>query len=258
MKTFLQAFKRAIKSLGRVATRTADGASIPVPSPDHPFSMLPLDPSDVELVVDVGAFKGHYSYIALNRYPRANVIAYEPTSVSADIYESNLVGGGRAKLYRAAVSDHSAEGILYITSTGAPNSLHRQSAEHKRQNPHVLEEGEQSVKIVTLDETLPSDRVIDIMKIDVEGFELNALMGGKTALLRTRFLIIEISLARDNSTSDQAVFKIFSLLHELGFSLYSVIDLYPFERPAPHLGIAQFDAIFRNIAFPLVANPPQP
>ena len=248
---FLRLLKSAIKKLVRVGVNSASGEPVPALSKDHPFSLLPLAPNDVKLVVDVGAFTGHYSYIALNRYPRANVIAYEPTSCSANTYEANHLPGGRAKLYRAAVSNHSGKAKIHITSTGAANSLDIQSVEHKRQNPHVVEEGFELVPIVTLDETLPSSQIIDIMKIDVEGFELNVLEGGKSSLSRTKFLIIEISLARDHSIEDQAVFKIFALLNELGFSLYTLIDLYPFGQPEPHLGIAQFDAVFRNNAYPL-------
>ena len=247
----LRPFKRVVKNLFKGDANSARGESVPALAQDHPFSLLPLDPNEVDLIVDVGAFVGHYSYVALRRYPKARVIAYEPTPSSADVYEAHLLPEGRVKLYRAAVSDHSGEGKLHITSTGAPNSLHTQSAEHKKQNPHVVEQGEELVPIVTLDETLPADQVIDIMKIDVEGFELNALMGAKSALSRTKFLIIEISMARDNIAEDQAVFKIFALLNQLGFSLYSVLDVYALERPEPHLGIAQFDAIFRNNAYPL-------
>ena len=64
-------------------------------------------------------------------------------------------------------------------------------------------------------------------------------------------MIIEISMARDSSIEDQAVFRIFALLDNLGFSLYTLLDLHPFDQPEPHLGIAQFDAIFRNKTYPL-------
>ena len=88
--------------------------------------------------------------------------------------------------------------------------------------------------------------MIDIMKIDVEGSEVNVLNGASMTLKRARYIIIEISLARDISTRDQAVFEIFQIMYNAGFLLYSIVDLYKLDEPMPHLGVAQFDAIFRN------------
>lgn len=85
------------------------------------------------------------------------------------------------------------------------------------------------------------------MKIDVEELELNVLQVGKQTLARTKFLIVEISLARDEDCGNQAVFKIYEFLHGCGFALYSLIDIYSFDEPEPHLGMAQFDAIFRRV-----------
>ncbi len=33
-----------------------------------------------------------------------------------------------------------------------------------------------------------------------------------------------------------------------GFHLYSIVDTYLFDTPGEHLGLSQFDAIFKKIA----------
>lgn len=128
---------------------------------DHPFSMLPLVQDEVRTFVDVGAFVGHYTYLALKRYPFVHVIAFEPTPASADELERNHGSSWRVTLHRAAVSDQAGEGSLHMTNMGAPNSLNPQTAEHHRQNPHVHYAGTHTVPIVTLDKTLPDN--LDIL-----------------------------------------------------------------------------------------------
>jgi len=217
----------------------------------HPYDKLPLNVKDVNLVVDVGAFHGHYSVNAAMSYPNAQILAFEPFSVSIDEFKKNTRAfSDRIKLFECALSDSEGESYLNLTSTEAANSISKQTPEHARQNPHVVEVGQEKVLVRTLDNVLDAhkltDKYIDILKIDVEGFELNVLKGAKKSITKSRFIIIEISLARDLSIKNQAVFEIFSMMKEQGFSLYNLIDLYPLEKPESHLGIAQFDAIFKN------------
>jgi hypothetical protein len=149
-----------------------------------------------------------------------------------------------------ALSNISGECDIHLTSSAPANSIFKQSQEHSKQNPHVYETGIESVRLDTLDKVLAQDsRNIDILKIDVEGAELLVLEGAAKALERTNFVIMEISLARDSDISNQAVFKIFHFMNDNNFYLYSLCDLYLFDKPASHLGLAQFDVIFKNHSF---------
>lgn len=221
----------------------------------HPFTKLPLNREEVKLVVDVGAFEGYYALAAAQSYPNAQIIAIEPSLKNKTILEANVgKHAGRVKIVHSAVSDSSGLGILNITSTGAANSLYQQTAEHSRQNPHVTQVDTEHVPIMTLDALMAAHshsgtKQIDVLKIDVEGAEINVLRGGLESLKRTRFAIIEISLARDESIENQMIFPIFEIMNNSKFSLYSLIDLYPFEKPEAHLGIAQFDVVFKNTSF---------
>jgi len=221
----------------------------------HPFTKLPLVGEEVTLVVDVGAFEGYYALAAARSYPNAKIIAIEPSLKNKNILETNVVKhADRVKVVHSAVSDSTGLGVLNITSTGAANSLYLQTAEHSRQNPHVTQVDTEQVSIMTLDAILAEHNQaetekIDVLKIDVEGAEINVLRGGLESLKRTRFAIIEVSLARDSSIENQMVFQVFEVMNKNKFSLYSIIDPYPFEKPEAHLGMAQFDVIFKNTLF---------
>jgi len=215
----------------------------------HPFTKLPLNPSGVQLVVDVGAYAGFYSRLALNYYKNSRVVSFEPSSENAKLFIKNLQAeylAKRVEFHNVAVSNFKGEAYLNLTNFGPSHSLEKQSLEHGRQNPNVFEVGNEKTLVVTLDEALIGYNKIDILKIDTEGHELSVLEGGLQVLSRTLFIIVEISLARDFSVTDQNIFKIFKILNDNDFYLYSIIDLYEFPKPENHLGIAQFDAIFKN------------
>jgi FkbM family methyltransferase len=235
----------ALNKIGAIANQSNSEC------PFHPFSKLPLSPEKVSLVVDVGAFSGYYSLKALSYYPNCKVIAFEPSSDNIQLFKNNInePSSSRITIHKSAVSNEIGESVLNITSYGPAHSLEPQSKEHYRQNPHAFEIGKENVKVVTLDDILSSEKIIDVLKIDTEGHEVKVLQGARSILEKTRYVIIEVSLARDTSPSEQNVFAIFKLLQASGFSLYSIIDLYPFEQPASHLGMAQFDAVFKNASF---------
>lgn len=232
--------------------KTPNGGKTQKDDLSHPFTKLPLNREEVKMVVDVGAFEGYYALAAAQSYPNAQIIAIEPSLKNKTILEANVgKHSGRVKVVHSAVSDSFGLGILNITSTGAANSLYQQTAEHSRQNPHVTQVATEQVPIMTLDAILAANshsgnKQIDVLKIDVEGAEINVLRGGLESLERTRFAIIEVSLARDSSIENQMVFQVFEIMNKNKFSLYSIIDLYPFEKPESHLGMAQFDLIFKN------------
>jgi len=234
--------------LNRAFAKKGNVASINDDTKQHPFSAIPLRANEVNLIVDVGAFNGSVTNAAAISYPHARIIAFEPTDESAEQFKLNTAPfADRVDLRRTGLSEISGEGVINITTTGAANSVHAQSLEHRRQNPHVREQGKQSIRLETLDHAL-SEVIsgVDVLKIDVEGYELNVLRGAVNTLNRTKFVILEISLARDEDFRDQRVFSVFDFMRNAGFHLYSIIDVYRFDTPQKTLGMAQFDAIFCN------------
>ncbi len=51
--------------------------------------------------------------------------------------------------------------------------------------------------VARLDDVLVDNDFVDLLKVDVEGSELDVLQGGIEVLRRTRYLLIEIGLGRD-------------------------------------------------------------
>lgn len=213
----------------------------------HPFNSVPSE-IEAKWVLDIGANVGDIAKNALITWPDAKVICFEPVSTTFQILTENLNRyTDRVILFKKALSDIDGTGQINITSFHGANSMEHQSAFHKYFNPHVREVEKETIELVRLDDIAQKfpAKLIDIMKIDVEGHELKVLKGGIQFLSKSvDTIIIEIALQRDNSWENQSVFEIFSLLHSLGFCLINCIDLNYANNS--NLILVQMDCIFRH------------
>lgn len=212
----------------------------------HPFTAIPTS-LDARYILDVGANIGRVAEAGLRTYPRSEVYCFEPVSTTFQTLSRRLAPfGNRVKLFPFALSDVNAEARINLTSFHGANSIHPQAAFHKQLNPHVHELGQETIRLCRLDDLAAELPIaVDIMKIDVEGHELQVLRGGE-AFLRDRvdIVLVEISLMRDQSWEEQSVFDIFALMKRLGFCLINVIDLHHSQQA--DMLLAQMDCVFRK------------
>ena len=213
----------------------------------HPYNYLPENIQG-RWILDVGANQGDYTIAALKSYPNSKVICFEPVKETFDSLKNNLSNyQDRFVLFNQALSHETGESEINITNFHGANSILPQSATHKTYNPHVREIKKETIQLVRLDDVSKKfpTQYIDVLKIDVEGYELNVLKGG-TQFLKDHVdtIIIEISMMRDQSWQEQSVVDIFLLLKNLGFCLINVIDLAHADDSKSL--ILQMDCIFRH------------
>ena len=214
-----------------------------------PFDNLPIN-FDAKWVLDIGANVGDVAVAALNSYKDSRVICFEPVQKTHDVLKNRLAPfGDRVQLHKFALSNAAGVGEINITTFHGANSIAPQADFHKECNPHVQEVGKERIELVRLDDysaNFPCEH-IDIMKIDVEGHELDVLKGGIQFISsHVEFIIIEVSLMRDQSWENQAIFEIFALMKDAGFRLLNVMDLHRTSDGSALL--TQMDCVFRHVS----------
>jgi FkbM family methyltransferase len=171
-----------------------------------------LHPDDV--FYDIGANIGMYSCLAAD--VASHVIAFEPHPPTADRLEQNAaLNSGPITVYRCALSDTEgtaefALGLNIIGSTG--HTLRSEIRPDARTINVETATGDQFIA----DEQLPSPTV---MKIDVEGAELQTLRGLQSTIDRPecRLLYCEVH-GEDANSKERALNEVRDLLHDAGFS----------------------------------------
>ena len=212
-----------------------------------PFDSIPKN-VNAKWILDIGANVGDVAVAALKSYPDSQVICFEPVQTTYEVLKARLqLYPNRTHIFKCALSDKDETGEINITTFHGANSISPQAKLHQDCNPHVRELGREKIKLVRLDDVSVNflSQKIDILKIDVEGHELNVLKGGIQFISKNvDVIIIEISLMRDQSWDHQAVFEIFSLLNEIGFCLINIMDLH--HAKDSEMLLVQMDCVFRH------------
>ena len=136
-------------------------------------------------VLDLGANIGWYSLLAAAAVgPTGAVHAFEPDPSNCRFLRHNVALNGLAGIVRVspqAVTDYSGT-MRFFAHPG--NSL-LSSAVLTGADGDAIE-----VECTTVDDALPADESIDVVKLDVEGAELAALEGMRRTLARSQRLVM--------------------------------------------------------------------
>lgn len=150
-----------------------------------------LEDVDEPVVVDVGANVGQFASAIKTFVPRARIISVEPDPDTHAKLVHNLAGMSRARSHQVAVGEHREVLALHRHHVSLMTTL--RPGEVEEYDPELMVD----VDVVPLDELTQDLPRIDLLKIDVEGFEVEALRGAPQTLSRTRYLLIEIGLGRE-------------------------------------------------------------
>ena len=188
-----------------------------------------------EWVMDVGANHGDFAQAAGVLFPGARVVLVEPLPpLHAELQRRCAERGGRWQLAACALSNQSGTATLHVDPDADDiGSLAGFSEEYLRANPNAQALRTFTCPVRTLDElclelSIPK---IDLIKIDVEGFEFEVLAGGGRMLQATEALIVEVSLMRRPQDAD-ALERLLRLVRAAGFKLVDLLPSYHAEdRP---------------------------
>lgn len=138
------------------------------------------------IILDIGANIGTYSAEVLRLLPEAKIYAFEPSTIARSQLQTRFLNDPRIRIYPFAISDVSGSAKLWSDFAGSGlASLSRRKLDHF----NLTFEHEETVQLITLDEwNLEVEIEPDLVKIDVEGHELNVL-NGATSILKSAKVI---------------------------------------------------------------------
>ena len=142
------------------------------------------------LIVDVGANVGQFANAAKLFFPDARVVSFEPDPETYADLEVNTRDLRDVELHNVGLSDRDAALTFYRHELSVKSSFWHQADDMARHR------GSTELQVRPLDAVLNVDDRPDLLKIDVEGFERQVLCGAWETVSRSRYVLIEVSLAR--------------------------------------------------------------
>lgn len=141
------------------------------------------------VVFDVGANVGSYSEEFLRKKPSSRIFAFEPSSKARNELEGKFLGILNVTVIPNALGSRVENLLLWSDKPGSGSaSLTRRRLEHFGIDFNYSEE----VSVITLDSWIESNQVFpDLIKLDVEGHELDVLLNGLKAIDTARVIQFE-------------------------------------------------------------------
>lgn len=159
--------------------------------------------------IDVGANIGYFSCLAANKIKgQGHILAYEPSDSLYIRLAKNLEPYNIVKIKKAAVSNKQGTAMLYFPADFESNNGIA-TLEFFEESSYSI-----SVDLVKLDQEIAYK--IDVLKVDVEGHELNVLEGARKILEDRR---VDHIVFEDHSVESSNVTK---LLDSFGYQIFSI------------------------------------
>ena len=193
---------------------------------------------DVKNIIDVGSNKGQFLLLSRIYYPFCKIFSFEPQNKYIKIQKS--IFKQKITFYNCCLGNRNYSHNLNITQKEDSSWL---------LNPIIFEDGiykvkkKIRVKVKTLDSLLVNQKFNNsLMKIDVQGFEYQVLLGAVKSLKKIQYLIIEISSVDiyENQTNKK---KLLLFLKNNNFKLFKIYNKSKLSK-----NIFQYDYFFKNTA----------
>ena len=189
------------------------------------------------LIIDGGANVGQFARAMVETFPEAHVHSFEPLPDVAAEFRRHLGDHPRVTLHETALG--ASEGTIpffrndyTLASSALPSASGDQPVEQ-------LEVRLSTLDAVMRDVEFPPSA---LLKLDLQGYELEALRGGPATLDRMRHVLLEIAL-RPAYVGEPPFEALYDFMRAAGFRFLRPVEVLQ----GPGREIVQMDALFERI-----------
>ena len=179
------------------------------------------------IILDVGSHEGESLQLFQKIFPQAKLYAIEPNPEKKDLllpYLSNL-----EDLFVGALSNQSGKAVWHLNEdTGTSSLKESNESAQKFWEASIKTKEMHEVATLTLDDWMKNHSIseLGLLKIDVQGSELDVLKGGFKSLKAGQIKHIHCEITLIDAYQDTGqLSEILKLLEECGFRLFDIQHL---------------------------------
>lgn len=177
-------------------------------------------------IVDVGGNRGQFALAARHWCPEAKIISFEPLPKPCEKFRALFSDDKKVILHSVAIGQKTGEAIIHISCQDDSSSLLPITTLQTTLFPGTEERETQTIQVKSLDEMITSDEIVTpaLLKLDVQGYELQALKGCIKLLDKFKYVHVECSFV-ELYAGQALVDDVVVFLNECGFRLKGVYNM---------------------------------
>jgi FkbM family methyltransferase len=150
---------------------------------------------NLSTVIDIGANRGQFALAARQWAPKAHVVSFEPLAGPAAVFRRVFAGDNHVVLHHAAIGPESVMQQMHVSARDDSSSLLPISSLQATLFPGTEEIATTEVRVAPLDEFISAADLQSpaMLKLDVQGFEFDALRGCESLLGHFEWIYCECS-----------------------------------------------------------------
>jgi FkbM family methyltransferase len=205
------------------------------------LELIKADGYDGKTIYDIGANIGTWTLLAKAFFPESTIHAFEPLSNHLTQFNEKTKELKNINIHTFCLGSENTESIINVSSFSDSSSL-LDSAPLEFEEFGIQKINEEKVQVKRLDTVIESGLAIapDIVKIDVQGFELEVLKGMGDYLNSTTYLIIEVSF-KEYYLGQPLFLEIANYLAGFDFKIYALGHSTPIG-----IELGQTDVLFKK------------
>jgi FkbM family methyltransferase len=190
MRKLAKASRLARAPLYRHGLRNGVGAAI-----EHEAILSFLTGHKICDVIDVGANCGQFSLVCRHSLLQANIFAFEPLRQPAEKFRRIFARDPRTRLIQSAIGAELCELEMHVSEAVDSSSLLPIGVAQRQIFPGTEESHRERVRVGPLDSFVKPDDLSEgsLLKIDVQGYELQVLNGCESLLDKFVAVYVECS-----------------------------------------------------------------
>jgi FkbM family methyltransferase len=189
-------------------------------------------------VLDVGAFEGNWTKMFKSFFPSSQILMVEANSEKEKILSS--IGDYKIALL-GAEDNKEVDYYKGQNSAQTGNSIFLENTK--------IEFKSEKRRTQTLTSLLGANESFDLIKMDVQGSELDIIKGGLNIVKNTKFLLIELQMTEYNKGAPKSE-EVISFLKDINFEFIDIFDLLYSNEGC----LVQVDGFFVNKKFKELIN----
>lgn len=151
----------------------------------------------INTLIDIGSNKGQFILLCLKFFPNPTVYSFEPIKEIFEKQKNFFEFKKKIYAFNFGIGNKNKNLNFFITKRKDSSSFLTYNGSSRHNRDYLLTE-KRNIKIRKLDQVLKNKNLIKpiLIKIDVQGYELEVLKGSREILSKIDYLLIEVSKNR--------------------------------------------------------------